>query len=132
MANNVVYDRYILKNGIPSDFWVLEAARIKEFVQQMKIQPVDQSYLADDPVPVPNVAATARVANPAVLYPRPFPGGLKTAHLHFQGNVYLLTDEQWKKFSADALKTLKDKLNKASTVGFGPMMELSDAISGLA
>ena len=131
MSSSVLYERLILKNGGRLDFWVQEAERIKEFVQRLKITPVDRSHLVtDDPVPVgPRVAE--KLPTTVVLPPRPFPGGLKAAHLHFNGDIYLLTDDQWKKFSAGALATLKEKLNKASTVSFEPLMELSEAINGL-
>lgn len=61
-----------------------------------------------------------------------FPGPLKVPHLHYEGDVYILNDSQWKEFSTAIIKGFQDKLANAKSVNFGQLMEMSGAIDTLA
>ena len=58
-------------------------------------------------------------------------GGLISPHLHFRGNVYVLTTEQWVRFSAPILENLKAKLNSAKAVSFGKMLAVSESVNSI-
>ena len=125
------YEGLIWRYGGRRDFWVRNLDSIKKFVDQRGVTPVDQVHLmTDDLVPVADIGAKT-AAKTLAFKPRPFPGGLRTPHLHFAGEIYLLTDAQWKEFSVTVVKGLQEKLSRAGTVGFNQAMELSDAIDGL-
>jgi len=52
-------------------------------------------------------------------------------HLHYRGNVYVLTTDQWVKFSAPILVNLKAKLNAAKTISFGKMLSISESVNAI-
>ena len=43
----------------------------------------------------------------------------------------MLKDIQWKEFSGVVIREFQTKLDAVETVGFGQLMELSEAIGGL-
>lgn len=121
------YERWRWWVGIPRDFWMVNVGFIGDFIKKNNLKPVEPEVLmGDDPVPVglpePNRPATA------VFRPRPFPGGMKAAHLHFRGDLYRVTSEQWADFSKNVVRTFTDKLKNAGAVSFDKVIELSDAI----
>lgn len=125
------YERFVWKYGGPRDFWVRNIDTIKGFLRRHRISPVERLHLiADDPVPI-RPRGAKRSSRVPIPRPRPFPGGLKIPHLHFEGELFVLTDAQWKEFAAGALKGFQEKLNKAGTVSFEQVMGLADAINGL-
>jgi len=62
---------------------------------------------------------------------RPWPGGIKIAHLHFKGDIYLLNESQWKNFSVGVVREFQNKLAKVNTVSFEQVMEISEAVDGI-
>ena len=60
---------------------------------------------------------------------RPFPGGLRHAHLHHEGHIFALNAEQWSEFSQGVISDLKKKLDAAPSVRFTELLELSDTVS---
>jgi len=53
------------------------------------------------------------------------------AHLHFEGKVYILKDEQWAKFSAKIVADCKAKLANVHAVSFDQGMDLAETIGAL-
>ncbi len=122
-------DLFWWKNGIPSDFWVANRQIIKEFIDQHQLHPVPAEHLIHSTdVPI-NVAIEEGIRER--LRPRPFPGGMRIPHLHYAGEFYELTPEQWAEFSQKAVGGFRAKLEKANAVTFDKMLELSDAIDSL-
>ena len=105
--------------GLPSPVWLRELARITELVKKMGLKPVPEKAL-----PRFEVAIEGRIP--------PFPGGLRTPHLHLNGQVFTLNEEQWQQFAGgiitDALKT---RLAAVKAVSFEQAMEMSDVIEVL-
>lgn len=127
------YERLIWKYGRRVDYWISYAEFVGNFIVTHKIPAIEKEHLLmDDPAPViqPKGAKESIEAVRIRPYP-PFPGGLKCAHLHFRGDLYLLTDKQWKEFSGAVVKDFQDKLGAVKTVAFDQLIGLSEAISGL-
>jgi hypothetical protein len=122
----------ILKNGGRKEIWAVFEKQIGEFINENRIAPLSkeaQMNFAFAPLSAP--AETAMAKEASIAYPIWWYGGMKVAHLHFQGKVYVLKAEQWNKFVAPMLKEFAVKLRSARNVSFGKMMELSDAFNDI-
>ncbi len=113
--------------GGPRDFWLRNAAAIKQVIDANKL-PAVAPELTNGPL------LGARMG-PEVLGPLPhrppFPGGLKLPHLHFEGNACLLNEEQWRAFTGRVLEDFKSRLAKVKIVSFDQMMSVADAVDDL-
>ena len=123
----LIFDRKWLYGG-PWDLWVRRVDMISKFIRQQKLKPVAAGDLPAHPFlaaeqPAPAARATVR--------PRPFPGGLRSPHLHFKGDIYLVNQQQWGLFSGAVIKQYQDKLAKAGTVGFGQLMDVAEGMEAL-
>jgi hypothetical protein len=58
-------------------------------------------------------------------------GGIKVAHLHFEDQVYMLTNEQWKTFSKSLLNGFKEQLSKANSVSFENAQIISNELENI-
>ena len=130
-AERLPYWRWRWWIGLPRPFWISQQAHIGRFIKEHQLKPIDQRDLVwDDPVPIGPVAEPAEEA-PQIRWPRPFPGGLRFAHVHHGGELFALDNEQWKVFSHGVLETVRDRINRAESVGLTDLVELSDAVDGL-
>jgi hypothetical protein len=59
----------------------------------------------------------------------PIPGGIKAPHVHYNGETYMLNDEQWIAFSQKIIKGFQEKLAHAKGINFDQLMQLSDVMS---
>ena len=59
----------------------------------------------------------------------PTRGGMITPHLHYGGEMYMLSDARWAAFSKDAMRAVADKLGKVQRVTFDQVMDLSDTVT---
>ncbi|MGE5405572.1 MAG: hypothetical protein ACM3PP_11610 [Candidatus Saccharibacteria bacterium] len=121
------------KFGKPADFFVVEYDRIKEMIKELELIPATQAQLGID-MQLAMKEAAAFSDNPqAMSYERHWKwGGMKIPHLHFDGDIYLLNEAQWHKFSHKVIDGFKDKLTHAKAINFEQMLELSEAINNLA
>ena len=114
--------------GGPWDIWVRRVDMIGNFIREQKIKPVAVADLPTHPfLAAEQPAATAR----AIVRPRPFPGGLRSPHLHFKGDIYLVNQEQWRGFSGTVIKQYQEKLGKAGTIGFDQLMDVATGMETL-
>jgi hypothetical protein len=65
------------------------------------------------------------------ILPKDFPGGIRQLHLHYQGDIYLLTAEQWNAYSTLVMEKVTASLAKANTVSFPELAVLSGLTSGM-
>lgn len=128
-AERIPYWRWRWWIGLPRPFWIANQAHIGRFVEQHKLQPIDPRDLVwDDPVPVVRTEQPLEESDAVqIRWPRPFPGGLRFAHVHHFGELYALDDEQWKDFSGQIMDTVRERINNAGQVGLFDLVELSDA-----
>jgi hypothetical protein len=53
---------------------------------------------------------------------------MRIPHLHHRGDIYLLSKEQWNKFSGEMLDNFRTRLAEVNTVPFEQLMNLGDAV----
>jgi hypothetical protein len=114
-------------------FWLTRAKLVGEIAAALKAKrmplddplPIGKMYeLCGMPMPDPAPAGHPRPI------PRPFPG-VPVPHLHYKGELYLLTRQQWEVVSGKFMDDLRSKLGDAKSVSFEKVLELSDAIDPL-
>ena len=131
--NNITINPFYYKRwlfGIPAPIWLNRMEMIEGFIKENGLQPAALETLPISPLM--NQAAGAEIAERALKIRWPgFPGGIKIPHLHFGGNVFVLKEELWQKFSAGLVKDLQGRLAKAKSVSFEQAMEISEAIDSL-
>ncbi len=120
--------RIIWIRGIPPiDFWIRREAVIAKFVKDNDLKPIDTAVFQMEGVAagVPEVRGEK-----AVLAPRrpPFPGGMRMPHLHFKGEVFGLSEQQWQSFSGGVIKDLQAKLSKVSGLSFDQTRDIAEGI----
>lgn len=132
-AERIPYWRWRWWVGLPRPFWAAKHFFIGRFIKEHGLKPIDQRDLVwDDPVPIaPIVDALPVEEARQIRWPRPFPGGLRFAHVHHGSELYALDREQWKVFSQEVMETVRDRITQAETVGFADLIELSDAVDAL-
>ena len=101
---------------------------IGKFIREQKLKPV----AAEDLPAHPFLAAEQPApATRAIVRPRPFPGGLRSPHLHFKGNIFLVNQEQWKDFSGAVIKQYQERLSNAGNIGFDQLMDVATGMETL-
>jgi len=113
--------------GIPPiDFWARRERMIGEFIQKNGLKPMDTSGYEFEAIAG---AAEAKAEKAALPFRRPpFPGGMRMPHLHFEGNVYALNEQQWQAFAGNVVKGLNEKLAKASALSFDDVRDIAEGI----
>ncbi len=115
-------------------FWIQNIRSVEEFIRKNSLNRAPAEHLPGPMMfggPVMMAAEMEKKSPTTIPIPIPFPGGIRVAHLHYKGDVYLLTQEQWKEFSGGIVKGFQDRLSKVSSIGFEQAMEVSEAIAGL-
>jgi hypothetical protein len=112
---------YLLKNG----------KEIQQMITELKIKPVSQTELPGtrvmiNPQPLPPKAYLSNAADWWFKW-----GGMKIPHFHFDGDVYLLNEEQWQTFSSGVLKDFSKKLTNAKNISFSQLADIADAVEEL-
>lgn len=131
LSRQDLLNRIIWIRGIPPvDFWIRREGMIGEFVQKNKLKPIDTS-----PYEIGELAGAveARAEKAALPVRRPsFPGGMRVPHLHFKGDVFVLSEQQWHTFSGGVIKDLNEKLAKASVLSFDQVRDIAEGIDKFA
>lgn len=121
--------------GRPVDFWLRYRKQIKDFVIKEKPDLLSAEELG------PRLSAEEAMGARSLAHPQPpveytLPpwiwkyGGRRIAHLHLGDDIYLLSDEQWDKFTGAIKKDLQARLARINTVSFDQAMEISHALEG--
>jgi len=112
--------------GGPRDIWIRHIDLTQKLISDQKLKPVDPSHY----IPGPAAYATlpTQEGTTTVLRRISFPGGIRLPHVHFKGDMYLLSDEQWKEFSGKLVKEFQAKLSRARTLNVESLIDLSAAI----
>ena len=131
LASQDLLNRIIWIRGIPPvDFWIRREGMIGEFVQKNKLQPIDTAPFEIEAIAGAVEAREEKAALP--LRRPPFPGGMRSPHLHFRGAVYALNEQQWRAFSGGVVKDLNERLAKASVLSFDQMRDVAEGIDKFA
>jgi hypothetical protein len=106
------------------DFWLTNAEQVGKFIDSNKLKPISQESMEM------RTAGTEKATEGSMLLQWWWKaGGIRVAHLHFEGNIYLLNANQWKAFSSTIIKEFGRKLSEAGTVNYGNLMNIADAMS---
>lgn len=123
--------------GIPVDFWLTNAGIIKDVIKEYRLKPVAAESLHHEFMYGMNRFEFDAEAEPMMAreekfkLPFPFPGGIRVAHLHYKGDLFMLDEKQWGSFSQKIKEGLQEKLSNANTVNFEQVVILSEAIDAL-
>jgi hypothetical protein len=123
-----------LPNGGWLDYWVKNAEAIGEYVRAKKLKPVGAATVPSLVGELPSGAgAGAKAVSSAVRIKDPgIRGGLRVPHLHFDGNVFMLNEQQWAEFSGNIIAESKAKLGKVNSVNFDQAMILAQTTESLS
>jgi len=58
-------------------------------------------------------------------------GGMKMPHIHYAGEVYVLTEPQWAVFSKSVMEAFANKLHSAQRVTFDQVVGLAEGFAEL-
>ena len=111
--------------GMWDPVWIRDARFVKEFIEKNRIEKITGAATT------PRGAAAEQRREILALLDRPFPGGIRVAHLHLGDDIFLPTESQWKDFAGQVMEGFKTKLAHAQSVSFEQVMELSNAIETL-
>lgn len=109
--------------GGPRDFWLVNAEQVGKFIHTNKLKPIPQESLE---MRAPGAEKAAEEKSIQWWWKA---GGIRTPHLHFEGNIYLLNAKQWNTFSSGIIQEFGRKLSEANTVNYGNLMHLADAMN---
>lgn len=129
-ANPFLIRRWIY--GIPAPIWLKNMDMIGNTIEEYKLKPVPaESLMAENAFVPSGMAIGEQTTAKARLRPWQWPGGIKIAHLHYKGDIYLLNESQWKNFSTKIVNEFQKKLASVKTIGFEQTMELSEGIDSI-
>jgi hypothetical protein len=138
MANHLL--DWQIRGGM-TDIWLRYSDRISEIIKKNELRPVDARHLTT-PNEVnfalaglkasPGLAtaaadntAAAAAWNPARNFD--IRGGIRAAHVHFQGSIYALNTEHWTAFTTNVINDFVVKLQSTKSVSFEQALNLSEA-----
>jgi len=121
----LIYEKRFL-HGIPNPMWIRNVELIGNFIDKNKLVPMADHNL----MPVKRMEKAGLAANQLSLHYVPWWwfGGIKVAHLHFNGEVYILNDAQWKNFSKDLMHGMKTRIDNAGTIPFESSLEMAQIV----
>lgn len=129
--NLIIRQRWWLY-GRPAPIWLHNRDFVQDFVRKNKVKPIEREHLAALDLSPALLPAEAMGADKVPVQKFvPYYGGMRVPHLHLGDQIYRLNQEQWKAFSSGIIENLRTKLDRAGTVSFEQLMELSDVMDAL-
>jgi hypothetical protein len=110
--------------GGPWDIWIRYADFVNTLVKENNLRPLTAEVLRGG-------KALAESEAP-MMRPRPFPGGIRAAHLHLGEDIFLVKEEQWGRFTEKVMGDLGKRMKAAKNIRFGELMDVADAVEGLS
>ncbi len=127
MSFGNVYEEVVLKNGGKIAFWAKNAKVVNKYITAHKLEEITNHHLS-----------TGRVLKEANLSKKTPElrkelknGGMRVPHLHYDGKIFLLDELQWKDFSKTIINDFRLKLEKANSINYEQLMELSGAMESI-
>ncbi len=116
--------------GPYNPFWMANHSLVRQMIKEKGYKPAAEGMLAA------HMAAlsmeTGERSEAVSKMKRPIPGGIRVPHLHFDTDIFLLDESQWKDFSAKMMKEFQAKLSRVNAVSFEQAMAISEAVDTLA
>lgn len=121
---SAAFDYLLWRRGIPREWLFANLDFVGNYIRENGLRPLQMPGGREaGPGAEEAVRATA-----AALWPGDIRGGIRIAHLHHAGQVYILNERQWADFSGKVMQGLTAKLGKVQKVGFEQLMEVADAV----
>lgn len=120
--------------GLPSPIWIRNLEVIEKLVSKHQLKALETHQLPQlggEMQALEMSVEVKRTRGAQPFPPRPFPGGLRIAHVHFEGRVYPLERAQWQEFSGQVIERVKRNLDASGAIGFAQLVELTDAVEGM-
>lgn len=119
--------------GFPAPIWFRYAELIGKLVKQFNLKPISTEHVPG--MPAFEMDAAFAKANPTVLARFVGPrwgdhGGIRGPHFHFNGQTYFVDTDQWAAFTDPVIKDIRNRLDRVSSIGVGPLVELDDLAHG--
>jgi hypothetical protein len=127
-------DLWRWRYGLPAPIWITRAPEIGKFLERRGVEPVAEEQLFGFTSLGTTFAGAPQVEKAGTFSlprPRPFPGGLRFPHLHFEGRVYRLNREQWSEFSRAVVADLGARLQETQVVGFRELLDADATVGAL-
>ena len=104
---------------------------VGELVASMKLVPAQVNVVAGGlrAAGAEHMAGAAPTALSAVAYDGTH-GGIRALHLHFNNQIYILTDKQWADISQKILTDVKAKLSNVKEISFEEGVILASMFEG--
>ncbi|WP_076791007.1 hypothetical protein [Chlorobium sp. KB01] len=112
-------------SGIRADFWLPKEKLIGEFIAKNKIPALEKISNAVLEEHTRDLAGVLKPVGAKITIDKikHWPGGLKNPHLHYKGDLYVLNDAQWKKFTTPLLEELSTKLTTGPSISFDGLVD---------
>lgn len=125
------YSEIQLKNGgWPIAFSITNLKSIEECISKFNLQPVSEQHLYSESYYLPT--ETMEVNSKQQVKKRYLKnGGMKAPHIHFNGEIFLLNQEQWHDFSSKIIRNFQQKLGDVKGINYQQMIELSNAMESI-
>jgi len=116
-----------LPNGGRWDIWLRQVEYIEKFISEYKLRPIAAEHLQER-----FLGAHAKsLENRQIIWDPGIAGGIRLAHLHYKGDIYLINDKQWDAFSKKVIADCQARLANVKTVGFDNLMQCSQAVEAM-
>ena len=113
-----------LINGIKAHLWVISEKQIGKFIEANKLKAVDRRIMG-----VSKDMPAERMID--IDYLIGIRGGRRVAHLHYKGDLYLLSSAQWREFSGKVVKDMSKRLAEAKQVNLTELLEVTEAVGAV-
>jgi len=111
-------------------FFVKYAELIADVIKDFGLKPIQQELNSPTMRAADFEKAVPKPDMMAYLDPGIF-GGKRFAHLHFRGEVYMLTHDQWMTFTGRVKGDLIKKLEMANGISVEQFQDLSDTVDAI-
>jgi hypothetical protein len=111
--------------GIPNPIWRTYRKNIAELIKRYDLEP--------EPISIGKITSrvSERWLEEWIEFITGRFGGDRGPHVHFNGNLYTLTQKQWNEFSGQIITEFSNKLNEVGTVNFDTFMEMSGIMNAM-
>ena len=116
-----VLDRHLINGPHNPMFWRYKNI-VEKFVKEMKPEMINEEMNQKRSLELNPL----HIAPPWWKY-----GGMKLAHVHLNGQIYLLKDEQWREFSKRILADIQNKLKDAKGVSFENTLDIVNSMESV-
>ncbi|MBI2411961.1 MAG: hypothetical protein HYV24_01955 [Deltaproteobacteria bacterium] len=108
------------ENGGRKELWVNHAVSVANFIKRENLARTQIAITANN----------SKIKLPLAKGKKGFPG-IPVPHLHFKGEIYLVNEAQWGKFSKEIVSDFRGKLEGVNTVGLEALSGMSAIINKL-